>query len=97
MPQGESYDKNIHQIVKALRYEIRQPIALVQCGKVPCLATAVADAEAWSVYYRLCVCNEGQVQSGEDLIRAPARLGATLCCGIAWHLSRPIRMCTPMR
>jgi hypothetical protein len=30
LPQGESYDKNLNQLVKALRYEMRQPIALVR-------------------------------------------------------------------
>jgi len=32
LPQGESYDKNLNQLVKALRYEMRQPVALVRSG-----------------------------------------------------------------
>ncbi len=38
LPPGEHYDKNINQLVKAIRYELRQPVALVRDGNVHCLA-----------------------------------------------------------
>jgi hypothetical protein len=38
LPPGEQYDKNMNQLVKAVRYELRQPVALVRSENVHCLA-----------------------------------------------------------
>ena len=38
VPLGEYYDKNMNQLVKALRYEMRQPVALLRRGNTHCLA-----------------------------------------------------------
>jgi hypothetical protein len=43
LPPGESYDKNLNRLVKAVRYGIRQPAALVRRGDTHCLAIP-ADA-----------------------------------------------------
>src|SRR5258708_36188331 len=43
LPKGESYDKNLNQLVKALRYEKRQPVALVRSGSGHAVAVP-ADA-----------------------------------------------------
>jgi hypothetical protein len=44
LPSGESYDKNLNRLVKAVCYEIRQPVALVRRGDAHCLAIP-ANAE----------------------------------------------------
>jgi hypothetical protein len=38
LPPGENYDKNLNRLVKAVCYEIRQPVALVRRGDTHCLA-----------------------------------------------------------
>jgi hypothetical protein len=43
LPPGENYDKNLNRLVKAVCYEIRQPVALVRRGDTHCLAIP-ADA-----------------------------------------------------
>jgi hypothetical protein len=43
LPPGENYDKNLNRLVKAMRYEMRQPVALVRRGHTHCLAIP-ADA-----------------------------------------------------
>jgi hypothetical protein len=43
LPPGENYDKNISRLTTAIAYELRQPVALVRRGNLPCL---VIPAEA---------------------------------------------------
>jgi hypothetical protein len=43
LPAGENYDKNLNRLIKAVWYEIRQPVALVRRGDTHCLAIP-ADA-----------------------------------------------------
>ncbi len=52
LPQGESYDKNLNQLVKALRYEMRQPVALVRTGLGHAVAVP-ADAPLPALQRRL--------------------------------------------
>jgi hypothetical protein len=52
LPQGESYDKNLNQLVKALRYEMRQPVALVRTSSGHAVAIP-ADAPLPTLERRL--------------------------------------------
>lgn len=38
IPAGDSYDKNVNQLVKRVAYEIKEPVALIRDGEHHCLA-----------------------------------------------------------
>lgn len=38
LPPGDHYDKNLNQLLKQVRYQMKQPVALVRRGDAHCLA-----------------------------------------------------------
>jgi hypothetical protein len=52
LPPGDHYDKNLNQLLKQVRYELKQPVALVRRGDAPCLAIP-ADAPLPGLEQRL--------------------------------------------